>query len=127
MHWYSTTVWENHTVKHHKDNLPIFPDELEFAEKFQPLSSISASPSTLKQLLPHEEIIKWVQAAKCFFEEEQTIPVPLVPKNEGLKLSALEQQAHQSPSNAMSNRDPSNLARKLRSPNSRKMSSKLLR
>ena len=24
MHWNSTTAWENHTVKHHKDNLPVF-------------------------------------------------------------------------------------------------------
>ena len=62
-------------------------------KNLQPQSGNSASPATLKQLLPHEEeITKWAQAAKCFFEEEQTTPAPPVPKKEGLKLSALEQQ-----------------------------------
>ena len=89
MHWYSAITWENHTAKHCKDNLPALPDEPEFAEKFQPQSGDYASPSTSKQLLPHEEIIKWVQAAKCFFEEEQTTPAPLVPKKDGFKLSAV--------------------------------------
>ena len=27
MHWYSATAWEDHTMKHLKDNLPIFPDD----------------------------------------------------------------------------------------------------
>ena len=59
MDWYSTTAWENHKAKHCKDNLPIYPDEPEFTEKFKPQSSDNASPGTSKQLLPHEmEIMK---------------------------------------------------------------------
>ena len=122
MHWYSTTTWENHTAKHHKDNLPIFPDEPEFAEKFQPQAGNFTSPSTLKQLLPHEgEIIKWAQAAKCFFKEEQTTSAPQ------LKLSALEQQAPLKPMKHHVKQGPIKSNKKARSPNSRKMMRKLLR
>ena len=59
MHWYSTTAWGNHTMKHLKDNLPIFLNDPAFAEKFIPQSSGYVSPSTSKQALPHqEEVIK---------------------------------------------------------------------
>ena len=37
--------------------------------------------------------MKQVQAAKQFFGEQETMPASLVPKKEGSKLSALEQQA----------------------------------
>ena len=64
-----------------------------------PSSSGDAIPSTLRHILPHEEeVSKWAQAAKCFFEEEQAssqvpTPAPLTPKMDGLKLSFLEPQA----------------------------------
>ena len=36
MRWYSGTVWGSHTAKHCNENLPIYPDDPEFVEKFQP-------------------------------------------------------------------------------------------
>ena len=36
MRWYSATAWKNHTTKHCNENLPIYPDEPKFVEKFQP-------------------------------------------------------------------------------------------
>ena len=64
----------NHTAKYHKDNLPVFPDEPEFAEKFQLQSGDYASPSTSKQL-PHDA------GAGCqVFEEEKTTPAPWSPR-----------------------------------------------
>ena len=74
MQWYSTTAWENHTAKHHKDNLAIYLDEPEFGKKFKPHSSKYASPGALKQLLPHErEIMNQVQAAKYFFRKNNKL------------------------------------------------------
>ena len=99
MHWYNATAWEHHTMKQLKDSLPVFPNGPAFTEKFISQSSGDAAASTSKQVLPNkEEFRKWVQAAKCFLEEEQTtgqVPtlVPLTPKREGLKLSSLEPQA----------------------------------
>ena len=64
-----------------------------------PHSSGYAVPSTSKQVLPHEEELrKQAQAAKCFFDKEQSssqVPTsaPLTPKMKGLKLSSLEPQA----------------------------------
>ena len=48
MYWYSATTWENHTAKHCKDNLLIFPDEPELAKKFQPYSGNSTSNQHFK-------------------------------------------------------------------------------
>ena len=99
MHWYSATAWKHHTMKHLKDNLPIFPNDPVFTEKFIPQSGGDAAPSTSKQMLSHkEEVRKQVQATKCFLEEQQTtrqVPTlgPLNPKREGLKLSSLGPQA----------------------------------
>ena len=98
MCWYSTSAWEHHSIKHLKDNLPIFPDNPTFPQQFMSPSSGDAVPSTLRQSLPHEEEVrKWAGAAKCFFEEEQdpsqvSTPSPLTPKMEGLKPSSLEPQ-----------------------------------
>ena len=76
MRWYATD-WENNTTKHLKDNLPVFPDDPAFAEKFIPQSSSYASPSTSKQALPHEkEVIKWAQSTKCFSEENKLLMFP---------------------------------------------------
>ena len=99
IHWYSTSAWEHHARKHLKDNLPIFPDNPTFPQQMMPPSSGDAVPSTLRQILPHEEKVrKWAQAAKCYFEEEQapsqvSTPAPLTPETEGLRLSSLEPQA----------------------------------
>ena len=52
-------------------------------------------PSTSRQSLPHEEeVIKWAEAAKQFFEEEQDPSQVSTagPKMEGLRLSSLESQ-----------------------------------
>ena len=34
MHWYSASTWEHHTLKHVKENLPIYPDDLAFSQQF---------------------------------------------------------------------------------------------
>ena len=63
-----------------------------------PSSSDDAVPITLRQSLPREEEVrKWAQAAKCFFEEELapsqvSTPAPLTHQMEGLRLSSLEPQ-----------------------------------
>ena len=100
-------------------NLLVFQDEAEFDEKSQPQSGDYASPNTSKQLLLHEkEIIKWVQAAKCFFGEEQTTPAPLVPKKDGLKLSALEQQGPLKPIECHIKQGPVKSSKKVKVPKS---------
>ena len=72
MHWYSITAWEHHTMKHLKDNLPIFPDDPTLTEKCIPQSSGDAAPSTSKQVLPHkEEARKPAQDAKCFLQGDR--------------------------------------------------------
>ena len=58
MHWYSTSALEHHTMKHLEDNLPIFPDDPAFTQKFIPHSIGDAVPSTSKQVLPHEEEVR---------------------------------------------------------------------
>ena len=94
-----------------------FPDEPEIAEKVQPQSDNSTSLSTCKQLLPHEdEIIKQLQTAKCFFKEEQATLVSLVPKNEGLKLSALEKQAPLKPIKCHAKQGPIKSSKKVKIP-----------
>ena len=84
MHWYSASAWQHHSMKHLKDNLPIFPLQ------FMSTSSDDVVPSITTQSLPHEEEVrKWAKAAKQFFEEEQdpslvSTTAPPTPKMEGL-------------------------------------------
>ena len=85
MHWYSASAWEHHSMKHLKDNLPIYPDDPTFPWQFMCTSSDDV-PSASRQSLPHEEEVrKWAKAAKQFFEEEQdpsqvSSPAPPTPK-----------------------------------------------
>ena len=78
--------------------MSIFPDDPTFPQQFISPSSGDAVPSTLRQSLPHEEeVIKWTEAAKGFFEEEQnpsqvSTPTPLTPKMKRLELISLEPQ-----------------------------------
>ena len=72
---YSASTWEHHTLKHVKENLPIYPDYLVFSQQFACVSgdevTTSTSMSTLE--LPHAEVIhKRAEyfLAKQFLEEE---------------------------------------------------------
>ena len=87
MQWYSASAWKHHSLKHLKENLPIHPDNPTFSQQF---SVDDVMPCTSKQNLPHEEEIrKWAEAAKQFFEEEQDLEVSQTSlpcsKTEGLK------------------------------------------
>ena len=55
MHWYSASAWKHHSMKHLKDNLPIYPDDPAFSQQFMGASSDDFIPSTSRQSLPHEE------------------------------------------------------------------------
>ena len=94
MQWYSASVWEHHSLKHLKDNLPIYLDDPNFSQQFM-IPSDDVIPCTSKQSLPHEEEVqKWAELAKQIFEEEQDLEVSQTSlpcsKTEGLKLSSLE-------------------------------------
>ena len=95
MQWYSASAWEHHSLKHLKDNLPIHPDDPTISQQFMSSLSDDVIPSTSRQSLPHEEEVrKWAEAAKQFFEKEQDpsqVSCP-GPKVEGLRLSSLESQ-----------------------------------
>ena len=98
MHSYSATALENHTAKHHKDNFRFFQMRWNLLKNSSPSLTVLLPPALQNSCYPMKmEIIKWVQAGKCFCEEEQATLVPLVPKKKGLKLSAFEQQTAPSP------------------------------
>ena len=60
MWWYSASTWEHHSLKHLKDNLPIFPNDPTFSQQLMGASSDDIIPFTSKQNLPHEEEVrKW--------------------------------------------------------------------
>ena len=72
MHWYSASAWEHHSTKHLKDDFPIYPDDPTFSQQVMGAPSDDVVPSTSRQSLPHEEEVrKWAEATKQFFEEEQ--------------------------------------------------------
>ena len=98
MQWYSTSAWKPNSLKHLKENLSIHPDDPTFSHQLSGVTSDDAVPCTSKQNLPHEEEIrKWAEAAKQFFEEQQDLEVSETSlpcsKTEGLKLSSLETPA----------------------------------
>ena len=83
-------TWEHHSLKHLKENLPIHPDDPTFSQQFPGIPNDDAVPCTSKQNFSHkEEIRKWAEAAKQFFEEEQDLKVSHTSlpcsKTEGLK------------------------------------------
>ena len=71
-------------------------------------------PVLSRQSLPHEEEVrKWTEAAKCFFEEEQdpsqvSTPAPLTPKTGGIKTKFRTNHRFQ---NVTLSRDQSNLVK----------------
>ena len=72
MCWYGASAWEHHTLKHVKENLPTYPDDLAFSQQFAYVSRDEATPSTPKSTieLHHAEVIhKRAEAAKQFLEE----------------------------------------------------------
>ena len=94
MHWNSASIWEHHSLKHLKENLPIHPGDPNFSQQFAYVPSDDTVPSTSKQNLAHEEEIrKQTKADKQFFTEEhdpeisQTSLAHLT--TEGLKYSFL--------------------------------------
>ena len=98
MCWYSASALEDHSLKHHKDNLSIYPDDPTFSQQLLGVSSDDVIPYTSKQNLPHEEEVrKWAEAAKQFFEEEQDLEFSQTSlpcsKTGDLKLSSLETPA----------------------------------
>ena len=93
MWWYSASAWEHHSLNYLKDNLPIYPDDPTFSQQFMGACSHDVVPSTSRQSLLHEEEVrKWAEATKQFFEEEQDLSQVSSPgsKTEGLKLSSLD-------------------------------------
>ena len=80
----------NTTLKHLKENLPVYPDDPEFSQQFACIPGDEATPSTSKpkQNLPHEKLIqKQAEAIKQFFKEEQDLASSHV---EGLKLRSIK-------------------------------------
>ena len=95
--WYSASAWKHHSLKHHKENVPIHPDDPDFSQQFACVPGDDVVPFTSepKQNLPHEEVIrKWAEADKQCFKEEQDLEgnQTSLPHftTEGLKLSSLE-------------------------------------
>ena len=94
MWWYSASAWQHHSLKHLKDNLPIYPDDATFSQQFLGVLSDDVVSCTSKQNVPHEEEVrKQAKAAKQFLEEEQEQKVSQTSlpcsKTERLKLSSL--------------------------------------
>ena len=74
MQWYNASAWQHHSLKHLRDNLPIYPDDPTLLQQFMGVPSDGVVPSTSRQSLPHEvEVRKWAEAAKQYFEEEQDL------------------------------------------------------
>ena len=67
MHWYSASAWESHAFKHTEDDLPIFPDDLAFADL--PLEAIPSTSSSTSEPLLAEVILERAKAAKQHLEE----------------------------------------------------------
>ena len=98
MWWYITSASEHNSLKHLKENLPIHPDDSTFSQQFSGIPGDDVIPCTSKENVPHkEEIRKWAEAAKQYFEEEQDLEVSQTSlpcsNTEGLKLSSLETSA----------------------------------
>ena len=73
MHWCFTSAWEHHTHKHAQDNLPIFPDDPAFFQKFTHVTVDESTLSVCKSPpeFPNYEVIQQrAHAAKQFLEEE---------------------------------------------------------
>ena len=94
MHWYSTSAWEHHSVKHLKDNMPIFPDDpLFLSNSCHPLVMmlfpvpqdkvyLMKKRSESRQRLPNVSLSKNKTPIV-------TTPALLTPKMEGLRLKFL--------------------------------------
>ena len=68
MHWFSASAWESHVCKHIQESLPIFPNDLAFANlpsEAVPSTSGSASDPLLANI-----ILKRAKVAKQYLEEE---------------------------------------------------------
>ena len=68
IHWFGASAWENHVHKHNQEGLPIFPDDLAFANlPPEAVPSTSGSPSNP---LSVDTILKRSKVAKQYLEEE---------------------------------------------------------
>ena len=58
MHWYSASASEHHTLKHLKENLPIYPNDSAFSQQYACVSGDEAIPATSKSslILPYAEV-----------------------------------------------------------------------
>ena len=100
MQWYSASCWEQHTLKHSKENLPIHPSGPEFSQEFACVPRNEATPSTSRPKLnvPHAEVIhKQAEAGKQFLKEEGDLEGGQTsfpyPSAEGFRLSSHEATA----------------------------------
>ena len=100
MQWYSASTWEHHTLKHLKENFPIYSDDHEFSQQFAYGPRDEATPSTSKPNLsfPNAEVIcKWAEVAKHFLAEEGDLEGGQTsfpcPSAEGFELSSHEAAA----------------------------------
>ena len=98
MHWYRASAWDCHTMKHLKDNLPIFPDDPALARNSYPILVVMLFPALqnkfylMKKILESEHKPLNVSLRKIKPGQVPT-PGPPIPKMEGLKLSFLEPEA----------------------------------
>ena len=74
MHWYSASAWESHVQKHTRENLPIFPDDLAFAN--QPPEAVPSPSSSTSDPLSANIILERAKVAKQYLEEELAKVIP---------------------------------------------------
>ena len=71
MQWYSASAWQHHSLKHLKDNLPVYPDDPTFLNiSWLPLVMVLFPVPQDKACLIKKRSVNWAKAAKKFFEEE---------------------------------------------------------
>ena len=87
MCWYSASAWESHVWKHTQDNLPIFPDDLAFANL--PPEAIPSTSGSTSDPLSADTILQRAKVAKQYLEEEvaKVTPSKCPTKQGPIKLS----------------------------------------
>ena len=74
MCWYSASVWESHVWKHTQENLPIFPNDLAFANL--PPEAVPSTSGSTSDLLSANIILQRAKVAKQYLEEEVAKVIP---------------------------------------------------
>ena len=68
MSWYSASAQESHVWKHSQENLPIFPDNLTFANL--PPEAVPSTSGSTSDPLSVDIILQRAKVAKQYLEEE---------------------------------------------------------